>query len=188
MSDVGGVTVVVVSRHAFYRDALISALSSGEGSVNLLGAVETVELALDVPAEVVVLCLTDGTGIAVVHAEQLATWSGKHPQAVNAPIVDWTIEAADLVLLITRTAGGTLPAPPFESDPFSALTSRESEILGLLGAGWDAASIAGELGISGHTVRTHLARINEKLGVQSRLAAASVARQHGMISLREQGG
>lgn len=187
MSDVGGVTVVVVSRHALYRDALTTAVSSGGASVNLLGAVETVELALDEPAEVVVLCLTDSTGIAVVHADQLATWSGAHPQALNVPVVDWTIEAADLVLLIRRTADGTLPGPPFDSDPFAALTSRESEILGLLGAGWDTASIAGELGISGNTVRTHLARINAKLGVQSRLAAASVARQHGLISLREQG-
>ena len=51
------------------------------------------------------------------------------------------------------------------------LTPREEEILGLLAKGTQYKGIAGALGISLDTVRTHLRRIYEKLHVHSRTEA-----------------
>jgi DNA-binding CsgD family transcriptional regulator len=63
-------------------------------------------------------------------------------------------------------------APPLHSDPLSALTSREREVLGWVTAGKTNAQIATILGASPRTVAKHLERIYEKLGVESRTAAA----------------
>lgn len=60
------------------------------------------------------------------------------------------------------------------------LTEREREVLALLAAGADRASIAKELFISAHTVRTHVQRILTKLGVHSQLEAVSVALRAGL--------
>jgi DNA-binding CsgD family transcriptional regulator len=54
------------------------------------------------------------------------------------------------------------------------LTTRESEVVALLVRGTPSPQIAVELGISANTVRTHVQNIMAKLGVHSRLEAASI--------------
>ncbi len=61
-------------------------------------------------------------------------------------------------------------------DPSLGLTARESEVLGWVARGAANAEIAAALFISPLTVRTHLERIFEKLGVRTRTAAATYAR------------
>ena len=61
------------------------------------------------------------------------------------------------------------------------LTQRELECLTLLVAGLDTAAIAGRLGVSRTTVRSHVQAVLAKLGVHSRLEAASVAVRHGLV-------
>jgi DNA-binding CsgD family transcriptional regulator len=61
------------------------------------------------------------------------------------------------------------------------LTGRELEILELLRDGLDAARIAKALGISIHTVRDHLKRVRQKLGVQSQLQAVVKASSLGLL-------
>jgi DNA-binding NarL/FixJ family response regulator len=56
------------------------------------------------------------------------------------------------------------------------LTPREHDVLMRLAQGQNPAEIAGELGMSAHTVRTHTNKIFAKLGVHSRLEAVTVAR------------
>jgi DNA-binding CsgD family transcriptional regulator len=51
------------------------------------------------------------------------------------------------------------------------LTAREAEILGYVRRGLTNREIAGSLGVSPHTVRTHLEHIFDKLGVRTRTAA-----------------
>lgn len=68
----------------------------------------------------------------------------------------------------------TVPPPP--ADPMEDLTSREREVLRLLGEGLSNARIARRLGISEATVKTHVSSILGKLGVESRLQAALAAR------------
>lgn len=61
------------------------------------------------------------------------------------------------------------------------LTPREVEVLGLLAAGQANKEIARALGVSPNTVKTHLARLYEKLGVTSRTAAIAQARALGIV-------
>ena len=61
------------------------------------------------------------------------------------------------------------------------LTSRECEILDLLASGESNKEIARRLGISPHTVKTHVARVYEKLGVQRRVVAIEKARLLALI-------
>ena len=51
------------------------------------------------------------------------------------------------------------------------LTEREQEVLQLLAEGLSNAELATELKLSGHTVKNHLFRIYEKLGVSNRMEA-----------------
>lgn len=61
------------------------------------------------------------------------------------------------------------------------LTPREVEVLGLLAAGQANKEIARAMGVSPNTVKTHLARLYEKLGVTSRTAAIAEARKLHII-------
>jgi two-component system nitrate/nitrite response regulator NarL len=55
------------------------------------------------------------------------------------------------------------------------LTPRERDVLMCFAQGRCPAEIAGELGMSAHTVRTHTNKIFAKLGVHSRLEAVTLA-------------
>ena len=68
------------------------------------------------------------------------------------------------------------------------LTSRERECLLLLLEGLDTTGMVKRLGVSRTTVRTHLQSVLTKLGVHSRLEAASLAVRHRLpdIWLEEQ--
>jgi DNA-binding CsgD family transcriptional regulator len=60
------------------------------------------------------------------------------------------------------------------------LTGRELEVLGLLSSGETNKQIAAELVLSVRTVDRHVSNIYAKLGVSSRVAAASYAHEHGL--------
>ena len=64
--------------------------------------------------------------------------------------------------------------------PLSRLSPRERQVLALLSRGWDNAKIGRDLYISQHTVRTHIQNILEKLGMHSKLEAATFAMQRSM--------
>jgi RNA polymerase sigma factor (sigma-70 family) len=57
----------------------------------------------------------------------------------------------------------------------ASLTTREREVLRLLALGLNRSQIAERLRLSPHTVRTHLARVMAKLGVNSQVAATALA-------------
>lgn len=65
--------------------------------------------------------------------------------------------------------------------PRANLSSREMEVLDLVAAGRSNSAIAAELFVSETTVKSHLAHIFTKLGVTSRTAAVSAARQRGIL-------
>jgi len=68
--------------------------------------------------------------------------------------------------------------------PLSLLSPRERQVLALLSKGWDNARIGRDLFISQHTVRTHIQNILEKLGMHSKLEAATFAMQHELATRR----
>jgi two-component system, NarL family, nitrate/nitrite response regulator NarL len=61
------------------------------------------------------------------------------------------------------------------------LTNRERECLALLVDGLSSDAIAERLGVSITTVRTHVQAVLTKLGVHSRLEAASFAVRHSLL-------
>jgi DNA-binding NarL/FixJ family response regulator len=67
-------------------------------------------------------------------------------------------------------------------DPrLAALTPRERDVLAALGRGMANAEIAAALVITEATTKTHVSRVLTKLGVASRLQAAIVARETGLV-------
>jgi LuxR family maltose regulon positive regulatory protein len=82
-------------------------------------------------------------------------------------------------LLETLGVGSTVPRPQRLVDPLSA---RELDVLRLLASDLDGPAIARELVVSLNTVRTHTKNIYAKLGVNSRRAAVTRARELDLFS------
>jgi DNA-binding CsgD family transcriptional regulator len=83
------------------------------------------------------------------------------------------VEAIEKAL---QEAAGHQPPAPMDS---ALLTSRENEVLRLLGRGFSNPEIARILQISPHTAKRHVANIFERIGVRDRAQAAFwAARQH----------
>lgn len=87
-----------------------------------------------------------------------------------------TVIAPEVAGRLVEAAMRSTTAPPLPENPVEDLTSREREVLRLLGEGLSNARIARRLGISETTVKTHVSNILGKLGVESRLQAALAAR------------
>ena len=64
----------------------------------------------------------------------------------------------------------------------SSLSARELEVLELVADGFSNTDIAQRLHLSETTVKSHLAHIYPKLGVNSRTSAVAAARETGIIS------
>jgi Response regulator containing a CheY-like receiver domain and an HTH DNA-binding domain len=95
--------------------------------------------------------------------------------------------ALDGDVLIPESLAAKKRRPTPERDEASLLASqltlREWEVLQLLVEGLQGRAIAIRLGISSHTVRTHVQSILSKLQVHSRLEAAAFAVHHGLVEV-----
>jgi DNA-binding NarL/FixJ family response regulator len=80
--------------------------------------------------------------------------------------------------LIEEFASRSSPAPPPALDE---LTAREVDVLKLLARGQSNAEIARELFVSDHTVKTHVARILQKLDLRDRTQAVIAAYESGLV-------
>jgi NarL family two-component system response regulator LiaR len=68
-----------------------------------------------------------------------------------------------------------------EQSAQTPLSKREREILQKVADGATTKQVASELGISPHTVKTHLERIFEKLGANDRAQAVAIAIRTGIV-------
>lgn len=108
--------------------------------------------------------LKDATGDELVNAAQLAL-EGKaviHPQLTRAFLEE--VQAGDK-----------------KPDATASLSKREREILQKVAFGATTREVAKDLGISPHTVKTHLERIFEKLGANDRAQAVAIAIRQGIV-------
>ncbi len=96
-------------------------------------------------------------------------------QAANDGLAVMSPEVLDLLL----PAAEGHDAQPFALD--EPLTSRETEVLGLLAEGAGNKEIAARLHISGHTAKFHVSSILSKLGASSRTEAVTRGYREGLI-------
>ena len=90
--------------------------------------------------------------------------------------MDATVALTQIERLVERLDGTTdRPAPP----P-AGLSAREVEVLRLVAQGLSNAAIAQRLFLSPRTVKSHVANIYGKLGVDNRAAATRYALDHGL--------
>ncbi|SEG78625.1 DNA-binding response regulator, NarL/FixJ family, contains REC and HTH domains [Thermomonospora echinospora] len=78
--------------------------------------------------------------------------------------------------IVTRLAAG-LHGPAV----LTPLTPRETEVLRLISAGATNREIASRLHVSEGTVKNHISRILQRLGLRDRTQAALYAKEHGLI-------
>ncbi|WP_327152196.1 response regulator transcription factor [Nocardia sp. NBC_01329] len=91
----------------------------------------------------------------------------------------WLDPAVTGRVLSTYRRTAAAPAAPTAA---AELTSREREVLVLIGRGRANSEIAHALGISEVTVKSHVGHIFVKLGVRDRAAAIVYAFDHGVVS------
>src|SRR5688500_10769109 len=95
----------------------------------------------------------------------------------------------ELVKAVRTAAAGKRIIPPVvagrlaEFTPRIDLTAREVEVLRLVSKGLRNKEIAGVIGRTEETVKVHLKHVMQKLGVDDRTEAVTVALQRGIIHL-----
>jgi DNA-binding NarL/FixJ family response regulator len=98
---------------------------------------------------------------------------------------------SEVVSAITQVAGGGSVLDPVVAqkvmaqmragDPLDALTGREREVFKALARGYNYEEIAGQIGVSEATVRTHGASLLDKLGLRDRAQVMTYALKRGLV-------
>ena len=147
------------------------------------------------------LCADCGACPEAARVSQMETYVAPHGrperQARMTALMAHTTGGQTRIVHLLRAAPGLAPrqeasrpstrpsAEPFASDPRLPrpilLTTREYEVLRLLGAGHSTDQIADELSITRVTARNHVNKVLDKLGASSRLQAVVIASQLRLI-------
>ncbi|MCX4675293.1 response regulator transcription factor [Streptomyces sp. NBC_01433] len=205
------VRILLCDDHAVVRAGLLALLGSepdievvGEAG----SGEEAVALAARLAPDVVLMDLQLGEGIDGVEATRRITAAGSGTvhvlvlttydtdaditRAIEAGATGYLLKAErpeELFAAIHSAAQGrtTLSAPVASRvmarmrNPLPTLTERELDILGQLSRGLGNRDIARALFISEATVKTHLGRIYDKLGVDTRAGAVAVAKEQRLL-------
>ncbi|MFE7076705.1 response regulator [Streptomyces sp. NPDC057620] len=204
------VRLLVCDDHAVVRAGLLALLDS-EPDIEVVGQAGTGEEALALAArlgpDVVLMDLQLGEGMDGVETTRRLTGGPAAPhvlvlttydtdaditRAIEAGATGYLLKAErpeELFAAIRAAAQGrTALSPPVASRvmanlraPRAVLTNRERDILGQLAQGLGNRDIARALFISEATVKTHLGRIYDKLGVDTRAGAVSVAKERRLL-------
>jgi DNA-binding CsgD family transcriptional regulator len=107
----------------------------------------------------------------------------------SGDIYVFLIAAAFLALGVyigARVLGAGKSAAPFNGNPQAlaslGISPRELEVLQEIAAGRSTKEIAARLKVSPNTVKTHTARLFEKLGATRRVEAINKARELGIVA------
>jgi two-component system nitrate/nitrite response regulator NarL len=201
----GSPAVMVIGNDRLFADA-ISVTLQGSGFVvtRVLDPSEDAIVIVEGEGPDIVLVEIDASGEGISLGGRIARDSGGATKVValsqteDQRLVDRVVRmgfsgyvtkalsTAQFVRSIETIASGHLvvPSPPpddaTDEGPLALLTGREREVLTLLVRGTTSAEIARALAVSDHTVRTHMQNLFAKLGVRSRVQAASIAVKHGI--------
>ncbi|MNR46315.1 Transcriptional regulatory protein DegU [compost metagenome] len=83
--------------------------------------------------------------------------------------------------LLQRNSGVKEIESKSEEDSPTSLSTRELQVLRMLALGYRNREIAEKMFLSELTVKSHLRKINSKLGASSRTEAVSIARTLGLL-------
>ena len=205
------VRILVCDDHVVVRAGLLALLDSAPGIevVGEAGTgEEALALAARLAPDVVLMDLQLGTGIdGVETTRRLTAGTGRVPhvlvlttydtdaditRAIEAGATGYLLKAErpeELFAAIHAAAQGrtTLSGPVAGRvmanmrSPRPSLTDRERDILAQLATGLGNREIARALFISEATVKTHLRRIYDKLGVDTRAGAVAVAKEQRLL-------
>jgi two-component system nitrate/nitrite response regulator NarL len=141
---------------------------------------------LDVVPGVRIFVLTGMNDGPIVREALTAGFHGYLTKDMRADQVMASVtNSEDGQVVLSRTLalaanGSTSPEQRAAEVRAAALTPRERDVLSLLIQGADTTIIASTLYLSPKTVRTHVQRVLEKLGVHSRVEAVSYAVRFGV--------
>jgi DNA-binding NarL/FixJ family response regulator len=203
------IRVAVAARSSVVRAGL-EAIVRSSASLELANALDLALVSsVDIQADVVLLDIGDATAdriaalareialpiVLLVEAEDAAVSSalksgirGMVRADASAGEIEGAIQAvhAGLVAVSPGLLGAIVPLSPNHGDAAELeepLSDREREVLDAMVEGLSNKLIAHRLGISEHTVKTHVASILAKLGVSSRTEAVSRAIRLGLVML-----
>ncbi|MFF3935137.1 response regulator [Streptomyces phaeofaciens] len=211
MTDPAPVRILVCDDHVVVRAGLLALLDSAPGievAGEAGTGEEALALAARLTPDVVLMDLQLGEGIdGVETTRRLTAGAGPRPhvlvlttydtdaditRAIEAGATGYLLKAErpeELFAAIHAAAQGrTALSPPVATRvmarmraPRSSLTDRERDILAQLARGLGNREIARALFISEATVKTHLRRIYDKLGVDTRAGAVAVAKEQRLL-------
>lgn len=203
--------VLIVDDHELVREGLVGAFTREEGT-EVTGSVGTVAEAVaaygaDRPDVIVTdLQLQDGTGLDIIRQvrqtdEQIglvvvtmhsgddqifaameagaSAFVGKDAPSTEVVRAAKHAAVSPRSFMCSGLAGAMVRRMSAES---TRLSTREHEVLLLLADGANAAAIGQQLYMSESTVKSHIARIYQKLGAQNRAQALVTAMRIGLLS------
>lgn len=161
-------TQQVVARHPATRVLVLTTFDLDEYVLGMLRA-----------GAVGFLLKTTGAAALVDAVQRVAAGDG-----VLAPEVTRRL----LADLVAAAPAPTPDVPPdrAQAEAVASLTARERDVLACLGAGMSNADVAAALVITESTAKTHVSRVLAKLGCASRVQAAIVAVEAGVVRDHEQ--
>ncbi|MBH5333314.1 response regulator transcription factor [Streptomyces pactum] len=204
------IRLLLADDHPVVRAGLRAVLETEDG-ITVVAEAATAEDAVSRAArgdiEVVLMDLQFGKGMNGAEATAAITARADAPRVVIVTTYDTdadilpAIEAGatgyllkdappeDLVAAVRSAATGRTTLAPAVADrlmnrlrmPGTALTRRETEVLALVADGLSNQAIGDRLHLTEGTIKSHLARIYAKLGVDSRTAAVATATELGFI-------
>ncbi|MFJ9929587.1 MULTISPECIES: response regulator [Streptomyces] len=210
MTDDTPIRLLLADDHPVVRAGLRAVLETEPGLVVVAEAAtaeDAVARAAVGDVDVVLMDLQFGGGMGGAQATALITARPGAPRvvvvttydsdadtlpAIEAGATGYLLKDADpedlAAAVRTAAAGRTTLAPTVAERlmnrlraPGTALTRRETEVLALVADGLSNQAVARRLHLTEGTVKSHLARVYAKLGVESRTAAVATATDLGLI-------
>jgi DNA-binding NarL/FixJ family response regulator len=204
------ITVLVADDHPIVRSGIVALLDAAD-DIEVIGEAvdgsQAVELALTLEPNLVLMDLRmprlDGDvaterilavnpGIRIIVLTTYET-DDSILRAIEAGASGYLLKAApqeEILAGIRSVARGEVALAPsiaallvrrVKTPPVATLSERETQVLALVAKGQSNPSIARSLFVSEATVKTHLLHVFEKLGVNDRTRAVTLAMELGLL-------